>query len=105
MRRVSRRAWIAGAAMAARAANQEIVRLPQKLRLAIIGLEGHIGEILGPLDRLPDVELVAIQDRDPSRMREVAGSKPGAHARQYGKWQDLLDGEKLDIAGICGTNG
>jgi predicted dehydrogenase len=105
MRRVSRRAWIAGAAMAARAAGQQIVRLPQKVRVAIIGLEGHIDEILGPLDRLPDVELVAIQDRDPSLMREVAGSKHGAHARLYGKWQDLLDGEKLDIAGICGTNG
>ena len=60
--------------MAARAADQQIVRLPKKLRLAIIGLEGHIGEILGPLDRLPDVELVAIQDRDPALMREVAGS-------------------------------
>jgi len=105
MRRVSRRAWIAGAAMAAQGANQQIVKLPQQLKVAIIGLEGHIGEILGPLDRLPDVELVAIQDRDPSRMREVAGSKHGAHARQYGKWQDLLDVEKLDVVGICGTNG
>lgn len=91
--------------MAARAANQQIVRLPKKVRVAIIGLEGHIGEILDPLDRLPDVELVAIQDRDPSQMREVAGSKHGAHAQLYGKWQDLLDGEKLDIVGICGANG
>jgi len=91
--------------MAAQAAIQPIVRLPQKVRIAIIGLEGHIGEVLGPLDRLPDVELVAIQDRDPSLMREVANSKHGAHARLYGKWQDLLDGEKLDIVGICGTNG
>src|SRR5579864_9685146 len=105
MQRVSRRAWIAGAAMAARAANQQIVRLPQKVRVAIVVLEAHIGEILRPLDRLPDVELVAIQDRNPSLMREVAGSKHGAHARLYGKWQDLLDGEKLDIVGICGANG
>ncbi|MBZ5595116.1 MAG: Gfo/Idh/MocA family oxidoreductase [Acidobacteriia bacterium] len=105
MRKLSRRAWIAGAAMAAQAANQSIVRLPQKVRVAIIGLEGHIGEILEPLDRLPDVELVAIQDRDPALMREVLASKHGAHARLYGKWRDLLDGEKLDIVGICGTNG
>jgi len=90
--------------MAAQAANLPIVRLPQKVRVAIIGLEGHIGEILEPMDRLPDVELVAIQDRDPALMRKVLESKHGAHARPYAKWRDLLDGEKLDIAGICGTN-
>ena len=105
MRKLSRRAWIAGAALAAQAATQEIVRLPQKVRLAIIGLEGHIGEILGPIDQLPDVELVAIQDRNPSLMREVASGKHGEHARQYSNWRELLDHEKLDVVGICGTNG
>lgn len=92
------------AALSMRAATQEIVRLPKKLRVAIIGLEGHIGEILGPLDRLPDLELAAIQDRDPSRIQQVLRSKHAEHARPYAKWQDLLDSEKLDIAGICGPN-
>jgi predicted dehydrogenase len=96
---------MAGAALAAQAATQETVRLPQKVRLAIIGLEGHIGEILRPMDRLPDVELVAIQDRNPSLMRQVATGKHGEHAQQYGDWHELLDHEKLDIVGICGTNG
>jgi len=105
MRKLSRRAWIAGAAMAAQAAGPPVVRLPKKVRVAIIGLEGHIGQLLEPMDRLPDVELVAIQDRDPALMRQVLESKHGAHARLYGKWRDLLDAEKLDIAGICGTNG
>ena len=105
MHNLSRRAWLAGAAMAAQAPGQPVVRLPQKVRIAIIGLEGHIGQILEPLDRLPDVELVAIYDRNPSLMREVSNSKHGAHARLYANWRDLLDGEKLDIAGICGTNG
>ena len=105
MHRITRRAWIGGAALAAQAAGGEIVRLPRKVRLAIIGLEGHISEILGPLNRLPDVQLAAVYDRDARRMEEVLQSKHGAGARMYGNWRDLLGGEKLDVVGICGPNG
>ena len=91
--------------MTAQAAGGEIVRLPHKVRLAIIGLEGHISEILGPLNRLPDVQLAAVYDRDARRMEEVLRSKHGAGARMYGNWRDLLNGEKLDVVGICGSNG
>lgn len=90
--------------MAMQAANQEILRLPKKLRVAIIGLEGHISEILGPLDRLPDLELAAVQDGDPALVHQVLGSKHAAHAKSYANWRDLLDKEKLDIVGICGAN-
>ena len=92
-----------GLALAAQAAGEPVVRLPQKVRLAIIGLEGHISEILGPMDRLPDVELVAIQDPNPSRMNAVRSKHPSA--RTYSDWQELVDHEKLDMVGICGTNG
>jgi predicted dehydrogenase len=105
MRKISRRSWIAGAALASQAPAQEILRLPQKVRLAIIGLEGHLGEILDPMDRLPDVELVALCDHDPQLMEHVARSKHGAGARQYRDWRELLDREKLDMVGICGSNG
>jgi predicted dehydrogenase len=103
MREITRRAWIGGVALAAQAAEKTIVRLPQKVRLAIIGLEGHIGEILGPLDRLPDVELVALQDRSPALVEQVQ-SKHSA-ARAHSDWRELLDREKLDMVGVCGTNG
>jgi predicted dehydrogenase len=92
-----------GVALAARAAVEPVVRLPQKVRLAIIGLEGHTSEILGPMERLPDVALVAIQDPDPSLMASMRARYPSARA--YGDWRDLLDHEKLDMVGICGTNG
>ena len=105
MHKFSRRAWIAGAALAPQGAAQEILRLPQKVRLAILGLEGHIGEILGPLDRLPDVEIVAISDPDPHLTAQVARGKHCTNAHQYRDWRELLDREKLDMAGICGTNG
>ena len=100
---MTRRAWIGGAALAAQAADLTIVRLPQHVRLAIIGLEGHTGEILGPLNRLPDVELVAVQDRSPSLLDDVRRKHPSARA--YSDWRELLDREKLDMVGVCGTNG
>ena len=92
-----------GVALAAQAAEKTIVRLPRKVRLAIIGLEGHISEILGQLDRLPDVELVAVQDPSRALVDAVRGKHPSARA--YSDWRELLDREKLDIAGVCGTNG
>lgn len=100
---MTRRAWVAGAALAARAAEKTIVRLPQKVRLAILGLEGHISEILGPLDRLPDVELAAVQDPNAALVAQVR--EKHASARPYSDWRELLDREKLDMVGVCGTNG
>jgi len=92
-----------GVALAAQAAEKTVIRLPQKVRLAIVGLEGHISEILGPLDRLPDVELVAVQDPSAALVAEVRSKH--STARPYNDWRELLDREKLDMAGVCGTNG
>jgi predicted dehydrogenase len=105
MRKLSRRAWVTGAAFAPQAAARQIVRLPQKVRLALIGLAGHIGEILDPMDRLPDLKLVAIQDPDPQLAAQVAEGKHGAGARLYRDWRELLNRESLDMVGVCGANG
>ncbi len=92
-----------GVALAAQAAGEPLVRLPQKVRLAIIGLDGHTSEILDPMNGLPDVELVAIQDPNPSLMNAVRAKYPSARA--YSGWRELLDREKLDMVGTCGANG
>ena len=105
MRKLSRRAWVTGAALAPQIAARQIVRLPKKVRLALIGLEGHISEILDPMDRLPDLQLAAVQDPDPRLVRTVAEGKHGAGARQYRDWRELLNRESLDMVGVCGTNG
>ena len=76
------------------------VRLPRKIRLAILGLEGHISELLDPLPLLPDVELVAVSDSSPAQLAQMAG-RP---ARQYASHMDLLANEQLDVAAICGNN-
>jgi len=105
MRKLSRRAWVTGVALAPQAAARQIVRLPQKVRLGLIGLVGHIEEILGPMDVLPDVQLVAVQDPDPQLVAQVAEGKHGSGARRYNHWRDLLNHESLDMVGVCGING
>ena len=71
----------------------------------MLGLEGHVGEILDPLPLLPDVELVAMADRDANLLASTAKRPAAAHARQYADYRELLEREPLDVAGICGTNG
>src|SRR5579862_6715732 len=103
MRDLTRRAWMGGVALAAQAAGEPPLRLPRTVRLAIIGLEGHISELLEPMNRLPDVELAAIQDTNLSLMDGVRSKYPSA--RPYTDWRELLGREKLDMVGVCGTNG
>jgi predicted dehydrogenase len=75
------------------------VRLPQKVRVGLIGLDGHYGEIVGPLKRLPDAELVAVADRRENLPPRLAG------ARFYNDYRNMLDRERLDVVGICNRNG
>ena len=87
--------------MQAQATPTTPVRLPRKIRLGILGLEGHISEVLDPLPQLPDVELAAVSDADAAQ-RAKAAKYP---ARQYTDHLDLLNHERLDVAALCGNHG
>ena len=50
---ITRRSLLAAAAVPA-------LRLPKKIRVAVAFMEGHVSEILKPIEGLPDVELVAV---------------------------------------------
>src|SRR5690242_21454321 len=65
----SRRGLLLGMAASAVSSRAETVKLPRKVRLGIIGFDGHVSDILSPLPDFPDVELIAVAD---------AGSDPGA---------------------------
>ncbi len=98
----TRRALLAGAAVGALAGQQppqEFVRLPQRVRIGLIGLDGHFNEIVKPLPRVPDAELVAVADPDPAALA------PFRTAHCYTDYREMLDREKLDVVGICNTNG
>jgi predicted dehydrogenase len=94
---ITRRSFVAAAAAAP-------LRLPGKIRIALAGVEGHMGEILGQLPSLPDVELVAAADRSAAAAsKAVARANP--NARIYADYREMLDKEKLDLAAIGGANG
>ncbi len=96
---------LAGAALIAQAVpSMAQVRLPRKLRLAVLGLEGHIADVLDGLPQLPDVELVAISDVSAALRTTVAKRPEARTARQYSDHLELLDREKPDIAALCGNN-
>jgi predicted dehydrogenase len=106
---LTRRSLIAGASASGIALAAEtqapIVKLPKKARLAILGLSGHISEILDALKVLPDVKLQAISDSDPKRLHAV-GERTGVPAgHRYPSHQELLKREQFEIAGICGSDG
>ena len=104
--RFTRRSVLLSAAAGAAALHaQDLVRLPKKLRLAIIGFDGHPGEITGELPRLPDIEVVAIADADPKVLARQAKNPRLASARQYASYQEMLERERLDLVAVCNNNG
>lgn len=98
LRKATRRDWIAGLAAGALAgAETEPLRLGRRIRIGLIGTEGHTSEITGPLRQVPDVELVAWAA--PDAPKDLAGVKT------YGDYREMLDRERLDVAGVCNSNG
>ncbi len=102
----TRRSLIAGAAVAPLSANLPgAVRLPRKVRVAILGLDGHYSDILSPLPQLPDVDVVAISDPDLQKAARIARGPRLASVKQYADYRQMLDREKLDIVAVCNNNG
>src|SRR5437870_1401554 len=89
---ITRRSLLAAAAVPA-------LRLPKKIRVAVAFMEGHVSEILKPIEGLPDVELVAASDPDPKKMARLA-----AGVRRYADYNQMLEKEQLDVVGIGGAN-
>ena len=89
---LTRRSLLAAAAIPA-------LRLPKKIRIGIAGMEGHVSEILKPIEGLPDVELVSVSDSDPAKMAKLAPA-----VRRYSDYIQMLDKEQLDVVGIGGAN-
>jgi predicted dehydrogenase len=100
--RLTRRVLLQG--LATTAAGQPL-RLPKKVRVVIIGLEGHPEEIVSPLKLMPEVDVVAIAAPE----AEVAGFR-GRNARlsavkPYNDYRRMLDVEKPDVVAVCNTDG
>ncbi len=74
------------AMMAAVPAFAEPLKLPKKVRVVLIGREGHTGEVSTPAKQIPGIEIVAQLDGKAD-------------------YRSVLDREKPDIVGVCNDNG
>ncbi len=94
-------------AASASLARGEAVKLPRKVRLGLIGFDGHPEEILRPLRDFPDVELVAVAEAgsDARAMESQFRNPLVARARRYRDYPEMLAREQLDCAAICNHNG
>jgi predicted dehydrogenase len=96
-----------GASLLAQTKPADEVRMPQKIRMAIAGFDGHVNEILRVMTQLPDVELVAVADAgsDSEATRSALEAAPVARAHRYARLSELLDHESLDLVALCNNNG
>jgi predicted dehydrogenase len=85
----------------------DAVRLPRKVRLGIIGFDGHPGEVLGQLRRLPDVQLVAyaIDGSDAKEGASTLRNPAVRDAKKYDDYGAMLENEKLDMVAVCNNDG
>jgi predicted dehydrogenase len=74
------------------------------MRVALIGTDGHPQQILDGVERIEDIELVAIAC--PTKAMAAALKMPGAaKASAYADWREMLDRAKPDLVGVCDVPG
>ncbi len=103
----TRRALLqAGAAGAARllAAEPPRVKLPRPVRVGIIGLDGHFGEVTDAAKVTPEIQVVAVATAKESDRPRLASNPALAGVKVYDDYRRLLDAEKLDAVCVCNEN-
>ncbi len=74
-----------------------------KIRVGLIGTDGHTGVILGSIQKLPGVELTAfaksLPEDDASGIRRNKAFSQ--KARVYDRFEEMLEKEELDVVGVC----
>jgi len=76
------------------------IKLPKTIRVAMVGLQGHPGEVLGPAAAIPGIEICALSEPDPAARNGAMRRGPAANAKVYGDWVAMIDREKPDIVAI-----
>jgi len=96
-----------GAAAAAAVGLPESVAggLPGLIRVGIIGVEGHTGEITDLAAELPAVQVTAVAESQPDLLASARRRAVYRKAAFYDDYRALLDREKLDVVAVCGRNG
>jgi predicted dehydrogenase len=95
----------AGTGRAEGQAPKPALRLPRTVRVGIIGLEGHISEILSVTSASPQVRLMAIAESDPELLPRASDDPLLKEAALYSDYREMLDKQQLDVVAVCGENG
>jgi predicted dehydrogenase len=103
---LSRRVLLAGgSALCAAPRLLPAVSLPREVRVVILGLDGHVGEILNPLPRLPGVSVVAVSHPDAGELDRWMMNPWMKGAARFSDWREMLNHVGADVAAVCNDNG
>ena len=105
---LSRRDFLAQATLTGTVAARlaaEIITLPRPLRVAVIGLEGHVGEITSPLPNLPQVKLAACATPNKAGLDKFLQNPSHADVQGYADYRDMLSKERFDVVAVTNSNG
>lgn len=76
------------------------------MKLAFIGLKGHVGTVLAGVKQLGDVEVVAVSDDDPQQLAIFLKRDPLLkQAQGYENWQHLIEHSLFDVCCVADENG
>jgi predicted dehydrogenase len=79
-------------------------RFGRKIRVGMVGLEGHPGLVYDVVARHPDLELVAIA-RDTVPVDGLRRRPKFRDTAVYDDYQSMFAKEQFDVVGVCNTNG
>ena len=94
-----------GAAVAWPLRSFAVVQFPETIRIGLIGIEGHYGDITSALKAIPQLQFTAICDSDEARLSRASRNAAFAKAKAFRDHRKMLAEEKFDVIGVCGENG
>jgi predicted dehydrogenase len=84
----------------------QTLKLPSRIRVAIVGLDGHPGEITKPLNEVPDLDIVGIAGAEAGDVRRFTRRNPRlADVQRFDDYRRMLDTLKPDVVAVCNNNG
>ncbi len=75
------------------------------MKLAFIGLKGHVGAILSGAKRLGNIELVAYSESTPSILESYSKQPMFAGAQGYEHWRHLFEHTQMDVCCVADESG
>lgn len=79
-------------------------RFGRKIRVGMVGLEGHPSLVYDVAEKHPDLELVAIA-KDQMPVAGLTRRKAFGSTRVYDDFEAMFQKETFDVVGVCNTNG